>query len=379
MSIQSLQASELAEAVIKKKPLFILDVRNHAEFDEWKIEGEEIQSLNTPYLELIDGVEPIIQDLPRDKPIVVVCAKQGASVFIGNLLVNAGFTNTYYLKEGITSWSEYLYVTVVYRDQKVTVYQLIRMGKGCLSYMVISGNEALVIDPTRMIEVYEAVAEEEGVKITHIVDTHLHADHISGGKALAEKQLADYYLMKSEGAEFDFLPLENYPKITFEQVMIEVLTLKTPGHTPGSISLLLNNLLLFSGDTLFVNGLGRPDLGGKISVWAGDLYETIYSKIAKIADDVIVLPGHYENLELEMSPYGYVGAELGKIRCDNEMMHGKDKQQFVQIVETGAKIATPPNYEKIIAINRGTLKVNDDVEQDLEIGPNRCAFHHTGK
>ena len=118
---------------------------------------------------------------------------------------------------------------------------------------------------------------------------------------MAERTGAKYYLMQSEGATFDFEPLENHEKIYFEKVKLEVLAIKTPGHTPGSVSFFVNDKLLFSGDTIFVSGLGRPDLGGKVKEWAEDLYETVYSKVAQIADDVIVLPTHYANSEQEMN------------------------------------------------------------------------------
>src|SRR5690606_16269862 len=118
---------------------------------------------------------------------------------------------------------EHLHQTIVYADEQIKVYQFIRVGKGCLSYMVISDDEALVVDPARFINLYEQVAEENGAKITHIVDSHLHADHISGGQMLAEKTGATYYLMKSEGAMFEFEPLETHQVIEFNKVQLEVL------------------------------------------------------------------------------------------------------------------------------------------------------------
>ena len=146
--------------------------------------------------------------------------------------------------------------------------------------------------------------KEAAVQITHIVDSHLHADHISGGKRLADQTGAQYYIMKSEGATFDFNPLEQYDKIQFNKVNLEVLAVKTPGHTPGSVSFFVNNKLLLSGDTIFVSGLGRPDLGNKVREWAKDLYNTVYSKVSEIADDVIVLPGHYASLDEELNEGG---------------------------------------------------------------------------
>jgi glyoxylase-like metal-dependent hydrolase (beta-lactamase superfamily II) len=368
---------QLTEKVLNKENIFILDVRNVSDFNDWKIEGENFEYLNVPYFELIEGIEPIINRVPKDKEVVVVCAKGGSAAFVAEQLVEAGLDNIYTLVGGMKAWSEHLHQTKVYEDENMKVYQFIRIGKGCLSYMVISGKEALVVDPSRLIDVYEHVANEEGVKITHIVDSHLHADHISGGKALADRTGATYYLMKSEGAVFDFEPLEKHHTIEFENVNLEVLAVKTPGHTPGSVSFFVNKKLLFSGDTIFVGGLGRPDLGGKAAEWAADLYETVYEKVAAIADDVIVLPAHYANLDDEINEKGFIGDTLGNIRARNEMMQNKQKDEFIEMVIEHANSETPPNFEEIVAINRGHMVVDSEKQQELEIGPNRCALHHT--
>ncbi|MEO2076231.1 MAG: MBL fold metallo-hydrolase [Bacillus sp. (in: firmicutes)] len=377
MAVKALLANEVANMTVNKKPLFILDVRNESDYKDWKIEGESVTSINIPYFELIDGVEQILDQLPKDEQILVVCAKEGSSVFVAESLEEAGLENVSYLSGGMKSWSEYLYPAKVYQDEDLKVYQFIRVGKGCLSYMVVSGDEALVVDPSRFIDIYEKVAADEGVKITHIVDSHLHADHISGGRELAERLGAHYYLMKSEGAVFSFNALEDYSTIEFEKVNLEVLAVKTPGHTPGSVSFLVNNKLLFSGDTIFVGGLGRPDLGGKVAEWAEDLYETVYEKVAAIADDVVVLPGHYASLDEEMNSEGFVGDTLGNIRAKNDMMRNKAKEDFVEMVVANANNETPPNFEEIVGINRGVICATADKQQELEIGPNRCALHHT--
>jgi len=374
--VKEMTVQQMTEKVLNKASLFILDVRNESDFRDWKIEGENFAYLNVPYFELIDGVDSIVDRLPKDKDIVVVCAKGGSAAFVAEQLTEAGFDNVYTLAGGMQAWSEHLHQAKVYEDDQLKIYQFIRVGKGCLSYMVISGSEALVVDPLRFIDVYEQVAQQEGVKITHIVDSHLHADHLSGGKALAERTGATYYLMKSEGAVFDFEPLEQHETIDFENVHLEVLAVKTPGHTPGSVSFFVNGKWLFSGDTIFVGGLGRPDLGGKVAEWAADLYDTVYEKVAAMADDVIVLPAHYANLDEEINAEGYVGDTLGRIRARNEMMQNKPKDEFIDLVIQSAKTETPPNFEDIVAINRGLKTVDIETERELEIGPNRCALHH---
>lgn len=378
-ALQVMTAEQVAHIVLNKEELFILDVRNTEDFLSWKIEGSNVESYNIPYFELLDGVEDALSHIPENKKVLVVCAKEGSSKFVAEQIVEAGRQEVYYLEGGMKSWSEFLQPVKVFQDDKIKVYQFIRVGKGCLSYMVISGNEAMVIDPSRLTDAYKNMAKIEGVTITNIVDSHLHADHISGGKRLADDTGANYYLMKSEGAVFEHKPFENHEVIQFAQVNLQVLAVKTPGHTPGSVSFLINDHLLFSGDTIFVGGLGRPDLGGKVHEWAKDLYQTVYEKVSKMTDDVIVLPGHYSDVNSEMNEDGYIGATLGQIRQNNEMMTNKTEEQFVETVASSASTETPPNFEEIVAINRGVKEADSEREQELEIGPNRCAVHHSTK
>ena len=376
MSMRKITAGELADKIMNKEEIFILDVRNSEDYADWRIEGEKVKSINIPYFEFLEDAASHKERIPKDREIYVVCAKEGSSQMVAEDLAKDGY-KTAYLEGGMKAWSTYLYRKKAYEDERIKVYQFIRVGKGCLSYMVISGKEALVIDPVRFIDEFIQTAEEEGVKITHIVDSHLHADHVSGGPELAKRTGAKYYLMKSEGAVYDFEPLENHERIRFEQVDLEVLAVKTPGHTPGSVSFLVNGKLLFSGDTIFVSGLGRPDLGEKVEEWAEDLYHTVFEKVADFADDVLVLPAHYADLDKEMNEEGVIAEYLGKIRKENIIMQNISKEEFIRHVSKSAESIKPPNYKEIVAINKGVLFKNDDEITELEIGPNRCAVHHT--
>ncbi|GAE44242.1 Zn-dependent hydroxyacylglutathione hydrolase [Mesobacillus boroniphilus JCM 21738] len=149
MGMQAINAEKLNEWVVNKKEFFIFDVRNVKDFEDWKVEGENIEYLNIPYFDLIDGVDEVVDQLPKDKDIVVICAKEGSSVMVAEMLADAGFEVSY-LSGGMKSWSEYLYPVEVYKDDKIKVLQFIRVGKGCLSYMVLSENEALVVDPSSL-------------------------------------------------------------------------------------------------------------------------------------------------------------------------------------------------------------------------------------
>ncbi|MCF6093587.1 MBL fold metallo-hydrolase [Microaerobacter geothermalis] len=376
--IPALTPEQLYQKIASGEKVFVFDVRNRDEYNDWKIEGKELQSVNVPYFEIIEDEDNEVhyENLPKDAKIVVVCAKGGASEYIAEILQAKGF-DVSHLEGGLLAWSEFYYPTMVAFDEKMKLFQINRYAKGCLSYMIISSGEAAVVDPGRQIQVYMDLAKKEGVKITRILDSHLHADHISGGTELAKRTGATYYLNSSEGAQVPFEPLEKHEKIKFGRVELEVLAIKTPGHTPGSVSFLVNNKFLLSGDTIFVGGLGRPDLGGKAHEWALDLYDTVFNKIRNLADDVMVLPAHFADIQ-EMNDHGIVGETLGNIRKSNEQMQMADKEEFTKMVATSAESSTkPPNFEDIVAINRGVKRVDADEATELEIGPNRCAVHHT--
>ena len=182
MTVNKWTASQIARKVIDNNELFILDVRNNDAFADWKIEGHQFQYLNIPYFELLDGVEEILPTIPTDKEVLVVCAKEGSSVMVAEMLSDAGL-EVAYLEGGMKSWSQYLEpIKVADLTGGGELYQFVRLGKGCLSYMVLSEGEAAIIDAVRFTDVFTNFANEKGVEIKHVFDTHLHADHISGGR-----------------------------------------------------------------------------------------------------------------------------------------------------------------------------------------------------
>jgi rhodanese-related sulfurtransferase len=202
MSVKAMTVKEVAKKVINKEELFILDVRNENAFNDWKIEGESIEIRNAPYFDLLDGVEGILDTLPKE--VVVVCAKEGSSIMVAEMLSDAGLS-VYYLQGGMKAWSEHLeHVKVGNLTNGGEIHQFVRLGKGCLSYMVVSNGEAAVIDPARMTDIYLDFADSTGAIITNVFDTHLHADHISGGREIAEKTNATYWLPPKDATEVQF-------------------------------------------------------------------------------------------------------------------------------------------------------------------------------
>ncbi|GGK12816.1 hypothetical protein GCM10010965_02260 [Caldalkalibacillus thermarum] len=376
MSIQVMAADQLARKVMDREPLFILDVRNESDFNDWKIEGHAVETLNIPYFELIDDVERVLEKLPEQKEILVVCAKEGSSKFVAQQIVEATGRDVYYLQGGMKAWSEHLEpVKIGDLAHGGELYQFVRLGKGCLSYMIVSDGEAAVVDPLRMIDTYEQFAEQKKVSITHLIDTHLHADHISGGRHLAQKVGATYWLPPKDAGEvtFSYQPLQDGQEITIGQTKVTIHALHSPGHTIGSTSLIVDNQYLLTGDILFVDSIGRPDLAGKAEDWVGDLRHTLYHLYRSLDPDLIVLPAHFGKIT-EMNEDGSISARLGDLYASNQGLNIEDEAEFRKTV-TEQLPPQPNSYQEIRQTNMGKLTPGPEQQTEMEIGPNRCAVH----
>jgi glyoxylase-like metal-dependent hydrolase (beta-lactamase superfamily II)/rhodanese-related sulfurtransferase len=375
-TIQKMTAKEVTKMVVDQTELFILDVRNETDFIDWKIEGESIEVINIPYFDLLDGIDPALDQIPDGKPVLVVCAKEGSSIFVAEQIAEAGRSNIFYLEGGMKSWSEYLEpVKVANLTGGGELYQFVRIGKGCLSYVVLSGGEAAIIDTSRMINQYEIFLQEKGAKLVHTIDTHLHADHISGGRELAQKYGATYHLPPKDATEvkFDYSKLEEGIDITVGKEKIVVQPIYSPGHTIGSTSFIVDNQYLLSGDILFVESIGRPDLAGLAEDWVEDLRETLYDRYRKLSEDLIVLPAHFGKIT-ELGEDGLVSGRLGELYKKNPGLQIHDDNEFRKTVTEN--LPPQPNaYKEIRQTNMGKINPNEDEQREMEIGPNRCAVH----
>lgn len=373
MTFKAMTSKEVTKKVFNKEDLFILDVRNESDFQDWKIEGENFHYLNIPYFELLDGVEGILDKIPSDKEVLVVCAKEGSSVMVAEMLSEQGLTVSY-LQGGMKAWSEHLEpVKVGDLKDGGEVYQFVRIGKGCLSYMVVSNGEAAIIDATRMTDIYLEFAESIGTTITHVFDTHLHADHISGGRAIAEKTNATYWLPPKDAAEvtFRYEPLEGGNDVTIGETKINIHSLYSPGHTIGSTSFVVDEKFLLSGDILFIDSIGRPDLAGMAEDWVGDLRESLYTRYRELSEELIVLPAHFMIID-ELNEDGSVAEKLGTLFEKNHGLNIQDENEFRKLVTEN--LPPQPNaYQEIRETNMGKINLDTEKQREMEIGPNRCA------
>lgn len=373
MKVVKWTAADVARKVIDNKELFILDVRNTDAFEDWKIDGHKFEYLNIPYFELLDGVEEVLPQIPTDKDVLVVCAKEGSSIMVAEMLAEAG-REVGYLEGGMKSWSMYLEPIKV-GDLKGggELYQFVRLGKGCLSYMAISEGEAAIIDAVRFTDVFTNFAKEKGVDIKHVFDTHLHADHISGGRHIADETGATYYLPPKDAEEvvFEYTALEDGLTVQLGASQIEVGALYSPGHTIGSTSFIIDEKFLLTGDILFIDSIGRPDLAGLADDWVGDLRETLYRRYRELAEDLVVLPAHFMIIE-ELNEDGTVAKRLGDLFAENHGLNVEDEEVFRKMVTDG--LPPQPNaYQEIRQVNMGKITPDNDEQTEMEIGPNRCA------
>lgn len=376
-NVTEVSAQQLYQELSAGKDVFVLDLRSPSEFADWKVEGRNpAQYRNIHYSRFLEDEAGAASELPKDQEITVVCAKGGSSLVIAEMLAEMGYT-VRHLVGGMLAWSQ-LHVAeeIPTARPEFRFWQINRVGKGCLSYLIASGNDALLVDPSRMVDSYLNLAQDAGVTIRYVIDTHVHADHISGSPRIAHMTGAEYYMSPTmPDSVLSYKELQDGSVFQLGSVSVKVLTIHTPGHTPESTCLLVNDQYLLSGDTLFVQSIGRPDLGGKAEEWARDLYNSVHHQLGFVADSVLVLPAHYSGVS-EIGPDGLVSAQLGSLRRQNAALSTTDQSVFMDLVLKDVSPTTPPNYEAITRINVGLQKVEEDEATELEIGPNRCAVAH---
>ncbi|KKB33547.1 MBL fold metallo-hydrolase [Bacillus thermotolerans] len=371
-SVKTISVKDLVRKVLNHEELFILDVRNTDDFDDWKIEGKNIHIINAPYFDLLEGVDSIRDKLPSDQEIYVICAKGGSSEFVAEQIAEAGFSNVYSIEGGMKAWSEHLEpIKVGDLKNGGEIYQFVRIGKGCLSYLVVSDGKGAMIDTNRMLNPYEEFISEKNITLTHIFDTHLHADHISGGRKLAEKHGADYYLppKDAEEVQFEYNHIHDGDEYTVGKATLKAIY--TPGHTIGSTSFVVDDQYLLTGDILFIDSIGRPDLAGKAGDWVKDLRTTLYERYKELTDDLIVLPAHFMTAK-EMNDDGSVAEKLGVLYQQNHGLNIDSEEEFRKTVTENLP-PQPNSYQEIRETNMGKISPEEEQQREMEIGPNRCA------
>jgi glyoxylase-like metal-dependent hydrolase (beta-lactamase superfamily II) len=229
---------------------------------------------------------------------------------------------------------------------------------GCAAYLFGCGSlgKCAVVDAHEEdVDAYIAFAESKGMRITQVIDTHVHADHRSGGPALAKKVGAAYRLHEAADVAIEFEPLTDGQEVELGNTRIKVL--HTPGHTPESVSLVVTDLrrgtdpwFALTGDTLFVGAVGRPDLPGRARENAGELYDSIHTKLFTLPDALEVYPAHFAGSACGAGMSGKPSSTIAFEKRNNPLI-AMSRAAFIEALSDVA--SKPPSMEQILRVNRG--------------------------
>jgi glyoxylase-like metal-dependent hydrolase (beta-lactamase superfamily II) len=365
--VATISVEELRSRLERREPVTVLDVRTARDRAEWAIPG----SLHVDAYDALWAGDPralATIDLPREAPVVTVCGHGRTSRIAARHLAARGFS-ALSLEGGMEAWSlAWNTAEVPIQGTDARVIQIRRTGKGCLSYVVGSDADAAVIDPALEPAVYVDLAARRGWTIRSILDTHIHADHLSRARALAAATGATLCLPTTPRARFPFVALDEGDIVRVGAATLSAL--HTPGHTPESTCYGLDGRALFTGDTLFLSAVGRPDLEATPDETRdrARLLHTSLRRLLTLDAETLILPGHTN------SPVAFDGrpiaAPLSVVRASTPLLQA-DVEDFIASLLARIPPA-PPNHHRIVECNEaGSFPEGNPTA--LEAGANRCA------
>lgn len=349
---------------IAEKPMEIIDIRRRQDFEAWHMPGAR-------HLDVYDAIHTgspgeLATYAPSDgAEVVAVCYVGQTSQAAVDYLRSRGI-HAYSLEGGMHESSKSWDIARL-ELKGVEIVQFRRNLKGCLSYLAISDNQAILIDPSLDAEEYAQYIESTGINLQAAIDTHIHADHISRGPTIAMALEVPYYLPKNTRSQISYMPIDEGFSLQFGSSILRAI--QSPGHTLESICLLIEEKCIFTGDTLFLSGFGRPDLvrTSEEALANGiSLHGSLFSLLG-LSDELMIFPGHAS----ESIPFGAgpLSKPLGEVRPQINI--GNSAQDFAGALLSNIP-PTPDNHHQIIRINEtGILPFGDTAT--LEAGPNRCA------
>ncbi len=366
MTAPTISTEGLRELLERGTPVTVLDVRPAPERAEWAIPG----SVHVAAYEALRRGDPTaLADFhpTNGDRVVTVCAAGKTSRLAAERLRARGL-DAVSLEGGMRAWSlAWNTAEVPCPGSTARIVQLRRAGKGCLSYLIGSYGAAVVIDASLDPQVYHRLADEHGWRIRTVLETHVHADHLSRARALAADTEARLCLPPTDRVSFEYAPLKDGDTVRVGSTGLRVL--HTPGHTPESTCYLLDDRALFTGDTLFLAAVGRPDLeaSAEQARRRAHVLHASLQRLVALPPDVLVLPAHTsEPVAFDRRP---ISATLREVQERTSLLHETEETFVRQILSRLPP--TPPNHHRIVALNEAGTLPDDPTE--LEAGANRCA------
>ena len=371
---------ELAARLDRGESVQVLDVRAPERVAEGHVAfGPQLDFHALPNSKIL--ALPDLRQLQLDatRPVAVICGHGNSSKQTTAFLRERGY-EAFSVAGGMAAW-ETVYVArhLAPTASLSHVIQLDRIGKGALSYLLVSDGDAVLVDPGRHLDRYKEVLAEVRATPVAVVDTHLHADYLSGARAAAEGWGAGipYFLHPDDAVSpYDntpgrlaYQPLRDGDTIAFGHATLRAA--HVPGHTLGSIALIADEGLALTGDFLFIQSVGRPDLGGKGEKWAQSLWHSLERARNDWPGELLVLPAHYAS-EAERRADRAVAARFDVVVATNAAAAIQDEREFLHWVADHSG-PIPDAYRTIKEANLGLLDLSDSDAGMLESGPNQCA------
>ena len=378
-TLPQIAPQELAERLDRGEALQVLDVRAPEKVEKGHISiGAELDFHAHPNSKILALPDLTTLHLDTARPVVVVCGHGNSSKKATALLRQRGY-EAYSVNGGMAAWeSVYVARRLSPTPSLSHVVQLDRVGKGALSYVLVSDGDAVVVDPGRHLERYDALLAELQATPAAVVDTHIHADYVSGARAAAARWQVPYFLHPDDAVSpYDQRPgkLASQPLGDGDTIAFGRATLRAahvPGHTLGSVALLADDGLAFTGDFLFVQSVGRPDLAGHSDAWAKLLWRSLERARQTWPGDLLILPAHYA-AEGERRADRAVAARFDVITATNAAAAIQDERVFLQWI-ADHQTSFPDAYRTIKEANLGLVQISDADAEVLESGPNQCAI-----
>lgn len=376
----TLSADRLAELQNADEEFVLVDTRPEDSYESWHVAGALHFSFG-PEEDLDGRLEELEEVLDGTERVITICAKGLSS---GNLATQLESATDEYdvqtVEGGMKGWSGVYDTVEVDIGGGHQIVQIQRRAKGCLGYIVgcETTGEAVIVDPTADTDEFIVAAEEADLSIIGVIDTHIHADHVSGGRQLADDLDVPYYLSdraKARDVDLEYAGLERNEVLTVGEC--ELKAIATPGHTSEMITLLVDNQALLTADTLHVDSTGRTELefsNNEGEEGARMLYETLHRTILAEPEGLVVLPGHVtvtaDGEFVHGAPGEPVRTTVRDARTGIDVLALEEEAFVERMADAGEK---PSNYEEIIDRNRGALDLPPEDRIELELGPNNCS------